>query len=101
MNRPKELEIVCRIVAITMMAAPMKIAVRRPRPSVTYGEMGYAQSEPIFYYSLDGNLAWKVSIGWFPCHTWIALNRPSYRIDIRPICDIHDTINRPFRLPDD
>ena len=36
-------------VAITMIVAPRRTAVRRPTPSVTYGEKGYAERLPMFW----------------------------------------------------
>ena len=48
MNMPTEWEAVWRIVATHIMAAPKTTATRRPRPSIMYGENGYAARQPMF-----------------------------------------------------
>lgn len=49
MNMCTECAALWSAVATSMRAAPRRMAGRRPRPSVTYGAKGYAQSEPMFW----------------------------------------------------
>lgn len=48
MNMFTEFDALCSAVATSMIMAPRRMAVRRPKPSVTYGEKGYAQRQPMF-----------------------------------------------------
>lgn len=52
MNMFTEWEAVWMMVAAHMMEAPRMTAARRPRPSVTYGEKGYAAKQPMFWMAL-------------------------------------------------
>ncbi len=48
MNIPTECDAVWITVATHMIVAPRMTAARRPSPSDTYGENGYAATEPMF-----------------------------------------------------
>ena len=48
MNIPTELDAVWSTVAMHIMTAPKITAARRPSPSETYGEKGYAARHPMF-----------------------------------------------------
>ena len=76
MNIPTEWEVVWRMVATIMIDAPKAIAGRRPSPSVTYGEKGYAARAPMFCVS-NGLDQWSPTLYILNIPTWIALSSPS------------------------